>query len=100
MTGFEWLLLERFQTPGEAELLVAFLRREGIGAELRGRHMVALEPEPIEVWVQERNAARANEVLVRWRRPSTEPDAVCPECGEQNPPSFERCWKCEAVIPT
>lgn len=99
MTGQRWLLLERFQTPGEAELLVFALRREGVGAELRGRHLVALEPEPVEVWVQERNAPRANEVLVELRRSPVDAESPCPRCGERNPVSFERCWSCEAVIP-
>jgi hypothetical protein len=99
MTTQRWLLLARFQTVGEAELLVSALGKAGIGADLRGRHLVALEPEPAEVWVQERNAARANEVLVQWRTPTRDPETTCPACGEQVPAEFGRCWKCEAVIP-
>jgi hypothetical protein len=94
------MLLERFQTVGEAELLVAALGKAGIEADLRGRHLVALEPEPVEVWVEERNAARANAVLVQMRDSTQDGEVVCPRCGENSPATFERCWKCEAVIPS
>ena len=97
--GQRWMLLGRFQTLGEAELLVAALAKEGVGADLRGRHAVAIEPEPVEVWVQERNATRANAVLVGTQESVGESESICARCGEPSPASFERCWKCEAVLP-
>ncbi|HUL79068.1 MAG TPA: hypothetical protein VL691_17510 [Vicinamibacteria bacterium] len=99
MTDGRWMFLERFQTVGEAELFTAALRREGIGSELRGRHVPALEPEPAEIWVQPRNAERANAVLLAWRRPADEEEVQCPRCGAPSPLSFERCWSCEQVLP-
>lgn len=61
--GLEWVLLSRCPSVGHAELLVAALGKRGLGGEIRGRHL-ALEAAPVEVWVQARNAQRANEVLL------------------------------------
>ena len=68
----EWLLLERFQTPRRAPSSWWPAPSGGHRRRApRAAHGCA-RAEPIEVWVQERNAARANEVLAL-ERASTEP---------------------------
>jgi hypothetical protein len=84
--GLEWVLLSRCPSVGHAELLVAALGKRGLGGEIRGRHL-ALEVAPVEVWVQARNAQRANEVLLEMEQRA---DAST---------VFETCWSCGAVLP-
>jgi len=95
----EWVLLSRCPSIGHAELLLAALTKRGLGAEIRGRHMTALEADPVEVWVQVRNAQRANEVLRDMAQQTDEANVACPGCGEENPANFETCWSCGAVLP-
>ncbi len=97
--GSGWVLLSRCPSVGHAELLLAALGRRGVGGEIRGRHMAALEAEPVEVWVQARNAERANEVLQDMSKRTHEADVACQACGEENPANFETCWSCGAVLP-
>ena len=71
----------------------------GLGGEIRGRHLPALEAAPVEVWVQMRNARRANEVLREMEKRADEATVACPGCAEENPANFETCWSCGAVLP-
>jgi hypothetical protein len=93
------MLLSRCPSVGHAELLLAALGRRGVGGEIRGRHMAALEADPVEVWVQGRNATRANDVLREMSERTDEPGRACPGCDEENPANFETCWSCGAVLP-
>jgi hypothetical protein len=97
--GSEWLLLSRCPSVGHAELLLAALGKRGLGGEIRGRHMTALEADPVEVWVQARNAQRANEVLREASQRADEANVTCRGCGEKNPANFETCWSCGGVLP-
>jgi hypothetical protein len=95
----EWVLLSRCPSVGHAELLLAALGKRGVGGEIRGRHMTALEAEPVEVGVQARNAQRANEVLQEVSQRSDEASVTCRGCEEENPANFETCWSCGVVLP-
>jgi hypothetical protein len=96
--GLEWVLLTRCPSVGHAELVLAALGRRGLGGEIRGRHL-ALEAAPVEVWVQARNAQRANEVLLELEQAADESTVECQGCGEENPANFETCWSCGVVLP-
>jgi hypothetical protein len=95
----EWVLLSRCPSVGHAELLPAALGKHGLGGEIRGRHLAALEGEQVEAWVQAPNARRANEVLREMEQRSDEASVACAGCGEENPANFETCWSCGALLP-
>ena len=97
--GTEWVLLSRCPSIGHAELLLAALGKAGLGGEIRGRHLTAVQAAPVEVWVQSRNVPRANEVLRGLDERREEASIACPSCGEASPGSFEICWACGAVLP-
>jgi len=97
-SGTEWILLNRCPSIGHAELLLGALEKQGIGGEIRGRHLTALEADPVEVWVQARNAQRANEVLLELASTDPQPVVRCQGCGEESPANFETCWACGAVL--
>lgn len=75
------------------------LEAEGIRAEVRNEFLSSAMGElppaecQAEVWVDARDAARAEEILRR-PRPSG-PDWMC-SCGERLGPQFTQCWKCGA----
>ena len=50
--------------------------KAGLGGEIRGRHL-ALEAAPVEVWVQARNAQRANDVLLELEQAADESTVEC-----------------------
>jgi len=54
----EWVLLSRCPSIGHAELLLAALGKAGLGGEIRGRHLTAVQAAPVEVWVQSRKTSR------------------------------------------
>ena len=97
--GTEWVLLTRCPSIGHAELLLGTLRKRGVGAEIRGRHLPALEASPVEVWVQARNADRANDALLEVANTDEERLQSCQACGEESPANFETCWSCGVVLP-
>jgi len=49
-----------------------------------------------QVWVDDdAEAARAKEIIDTFLRTrATGAPVKCPECGEENPASFDLCWKC------
>ena len=99
LAGTEWVLLSRCPSVGHAELLVTALGKRGLGGEIRGRHMTALEADPVEVWVQVRNAQRANELLRDMAERTDDTSVACRACEEESPANFETCWSCGAVLP-
>ena len=76
------------------------LEAEGIGTEVRrlalSSAMGELPPAECqpELWVEDRDAARAEEILKRPR--VTGPDWSCGKCGEVCGAQFAQCWKCGA----
>jgi hypothetical protein len=79
--GTEWRLLTGCPSVGHAELLLAALRKAGLGGEIRGRHLPAVQATPVEIWVQARNAARANEILRELETLQDEKTVRCRACG-------------------
>jgi uncharacterized OB-fold protein len=49
-----------------------------------------------QIWVDDAaDADRAKAIIDEFvRSRATGPAVKCPECGEENPPSFDLCWKC------
>ena len=93
-----WVLLSRCPSVGHAELLLSALGAQGLGGEIRGRPLTALEASPVEVCVQARNARRANEVLLELAEKNDDSTINCRGCGEESPANFETCWSCGAVL--
>jgi hypothetical protein len=89
-TATDWTLLTRCPSVGHAELLLAALGKAGLGGEIRGRHLPA---------VQARNVTRANEVLRELERRQDEATVRYRACSEESPENFETCWACGAVLP-
>ncbi len=53
-----------------------------------------------EVWVEDdRQAARAREVLAGLRNAPLRDENICPQCGETNPGNFMSCWQCGGALP-
>jgi hypothetical protein len=49
------------------------------------------------VWVDDAaDAPRARELIAEYQSSSAAPGppVKCPECGEENPSSFDLCWNC------
>ena len=53
-----------------------------------------------EVWVaQDRDLARARDIVESFEgRSATGADLRCPSCAEDNPGSFQSCWRCGAAL--
>jgi len=53
-----------------------------------------------QLWVeQDAHAPRAREVIEAYLHSSASgPPRTCPACGEENPPAFDLCWSCGAVL--
>jgi len=99
-------LVARADHPLQAAIWADTLRAAGIRCEVRNTTLSGamgeipfLECAP-QLWVlDERDAARAGEVLEQLRRPVTGAPWHCTECGEEGEPQFGTCWKCGAVRP-
>jgi len=90
----------------EAHLLRHLLAEAGIRARILNEHAQGGTGElPFtqtwpELWLEdERDLVRADEVRRRFEQARELPPRACPQCGEQNPGSFELCWKCDAPLP-
>ncbi len=98
----ERVRVHRCQTPFEAHFMRSILVAEGIDAVVRQEALAGLggvlplDHCLVEVWVPERDAARAEELLSAQN--SGAPERQCRECGEANPPGFEICWSCDRVL--
>ena len=53
-----------------------------------------------QLWVEDpTHAARAREVILEFLKPAPAgPPRKCPNCGEENPRSFDLCWSCGAGL--
>ena len=95
-----------FSSPvlGEAHLIHSVLLQAGVPSELRNTSLMGAAGEiPMtETWakvtVPPEHAAEAEALVAQARaEPEGEPH-ICPSCGEESPPAFERCWSCEADL--
>ncbi len=94
----------RLYTAGdlpEAHLVAQLLERAGIAAQVFNEHAQGgLGEIPFthawpEVWViEDADFSRAQQVLDAWRRAPAMPPRRCRDCGEENPGTFETCWRC------
>ena len=92
-------------TLAEAHLLVDLLADRGIRARIFNANASSLAGElPIDaslpqVWVEDpEQAARGRAVIEEYMRARhLGPPWRCPQCGEENPSSFETCWACAAA---
>ena len=96
----ERVLLRCVSTLTDAHYLKGFLEAAGIGAEVRSDTVHPLGPVPdapaFEVWVDAAARAQAETLLHRVdgqgaKEPS---ESTCVNCGEDNPATFEVCWRC------
>jgi hypothetical protein len=52
-----------------------------------------------QVWVDDEDHDRARDVLAAFEAERRRTGSVaCRHCGEENPATFELCWKCGAAI--
>ncbi len=89
----------------EAHLLVDLLAHRGIRARVFNANASSLAGElPIDatlpqVWVENAaHASRAREIIEEYLRSGNGPARKCPDCGEENPSSFDLCWSCGAGL--
>ena len=89
----------------EAYLLRGLLARAGIEVRVFNEHAAGATGEiPFthsypELWlVDERDSERAREVVDGYERRVVTGTRACPGCGEDNPDTFELCWRCGAPL--
>lgn len=90
---------------GDVYLLREWLKERQIPSEIRGEHLMGLggaipipDAQPT-LWVDEAHADAAKVAIMSWKEPRlVHPPRICPSCGEENPPNFDLCWSCEAVL--
>lgn len=90
----------------EVHNLKNVLESEGIACEIRGEYRKAGAGElpPIETWAElwiedDREEARAKELLTAHANAPTAPPWTCASCGEQVGEAFAQCWNCETPRP-
>ena len=91
----------------EAHLLMHLLEGMGIRARIFSANASSLAGEiPVDhagpqLWVEDpREAARAKAAIDEYLKASPRiPPRRCPDCGEENPGTFDLCWKCGASLP-
>lgn len=49
----------------------------------------------LELWVEDKDYARAKELLLSLSDVNASTEWTCPDCGETNGASFEICWNCQ-----
>lgn len=85
----------------EAHLVAQLLERAGIAARVFNEHAQGgLGEIPFthawpEVWLlEDADAPRAQRALDAWRKAPRSAPRRCVGCGEDNPDTFETCWRC------
>jgi cytochrome c556 len=85
----------------DAFLLRDRLQHADIDAHVFNEHMESVSGEvPFgaagpQVWVDDENVERANQVLVAFAAERQRVGSLrCVDCGEDNPATFELCWNC------
>jgi putative signal transducing protein len=98
-------LLARADHPLQAAIWADTLRAAGIRCEVRNTVLSGalgeipfLECAP-QLWLDERDAPRAREILQQLREPVVGPCWRCTSCGESCEPQFGNCWNCGATRP-
>lgn len=87
----------------EAHILQDTLAREGILAAIRHDHLTSADlPSPgtdLELWVNELQFERAGQIIEQAKADAASGETrICPNCGEENPAHFERCWSCQSML--
>ncbi len=87
----------------EAHIMQDALAREGILAAVRHDHLASADiPSPgtnLELWVNEVHVERAKQVIAQAKGETESLEVThCPNCGEENPATFARCWSCQASL--
>jgi hypothetical protein len=96
-----WHRVATARTLAEATLIRDVLVTGGVDAKLRGegRPQIAGEiPMPdalVEILVDGTQLLRAKGLLAAIEDEAAGPDWRCAACGEENPASFDVCWKCQ-----
>lgn len=90
----------------EAYLILHRIQHAGIGARVLNEHAASgLGDLPFthihpEVWVEDpRDAPQARALVREYEAIEAQPhDVRCAQCGEDNPHTFELCWRCAAPL--
>jgi hypothetical protein len=93
-------------TLPDAHLVLGLLAQAGIEAKVfnenaqGGMGEIPFTHAWPEVWiVDERDAARARELVRQFERPQAPQGARrCVPCGEESPGNFQVCWHCGAEL--
>ena len=92
-------------TLPDAHLVAGLLGQAGISAKVFNENAQGGVGEiPFthawpEVWLEdERDIARALDVIRGFESESTNRQTACGACGEMNPENFEICWSCGVAI--
>ena len=95
----------RGNLPTDAHLMLHWLRRNGIAAEVRGDLLTARGELPVQessptVWVPDTDAEQAQKLVDEFEQPVGGDNMwTCAKCGESNEPNFGSCWNCGADHP-
>ena len=88
----------------QAQLVVNMLGQHLIPAHIENAHQAGglgeLAVSYPEVWIKRgQDEKRARKVIADFEREAYAGDEQqCPQCGEENPSSFDWCWSCEADL--
>jgi hypothetical protein len=90
----------------EAYLILHALERAGIPAQVLNQYAqgglgdIPFTHAGPEVWVlQDHDVERARDVVAGYQAARTsDPPRRCAACGEENPATFECCWRCTAPL--
>lgn len=85
----------------EAHLILGLLAQAGIEARVFNEHAqggvgeIPFTQAWPEIWLEdERDVGLAGEVLAQYERATNHAPRRCTSCGEDNPGTFDVCWKC------
>ena len=89
----------RFTTPIEANIVRGLIERAGITVQLDGESLVgAYAGVPrvgdVRLMVRQADLDAVERILEAYDQRESEPEWVCPTCGETNGGRFEICWQC------
>lgn len=89
----------------QAQLVVNMLAQQWIPAHIENAHQAGglgeLAVSYPQVWVKrEQDLPRAQAIIAVYEaeKNTTQIDTQCPQCGENNPASFDLCWACNADL--
>ena len=85
------ILVHHFRNVLEAENVKTELRNLALSSAMGELPPAECEAE---IWVEDRDVPRAEEILKRPRIRG--PEWICDRCGETSGPQFAQCWKCGA----